>query len=290
MTISDARPVLHPVRECDAGAFFRFFTLCHATGAPNILITLSAKIACPLSPLFCILLSTGRPCGAPLFPPPTTNGIAVQKESDLRVELIDICRKLAAKGLIAATDGNVSCRVGEDRLLITPSGTAKGDLRAVDLLLADLDGQVVAGATRPSSEIRMHLLAYRMRPDVRAVVHAHPPMLTAFTLAGVPFTAEALPEVWLTIGRTPTAPYATPSTDEVPDSIAGLVQDHQAILLERHGSLTFGNSLREAYLRLEKLEHAAHTLFFARLLAGRPASPLPGPALEKLARAFGRKN
>ena len=128
----------------------------------------------------------------------------------LRKEMVRVCRKLSAKGLIAASDGNVSCRAGNDLLLITPGGRSKGSVEPPDLLLVDHEGTVHEGAGKPSSELRMHLLAYRRRPDVNAVVHAHPPMLTALTLAGIPFRADVLPEVWLTIGPVPTAPYATP--------------------------------------------------------------------------------
>jgi len=205
-------------------------------------------------------------------------------ETQLRAELIQVCRRLLQKGLIAASDGNVSCRAGEGQLLITPSGKPKGELDPSDLILVDLEGKVLAGGGRPSSEMRMHLLVYKNRAEVQAIVHAHPPMLTAFTLAGIPFMAETLPEVWLSIGPVPTAPYATPSTQEVPDAIAPFIEQHQAILMERHGSLTLGKNLKEAYLRLEKLEHAAHTLFYAHLLSQRPPSPLPGDALEKLQR------
>lgn len=203
-------------------------------------------------------------------------------ETRLRQELIWVCHKLEQRGLIAAADGNVSCRLGRDRLLITPSGVAKGELRPLDLLVTDLNGEVLLGHEKASSEIRMHLLVYEKRSDVQAVVHAHPPLLTAYTVAGVPFMADVLPEVWLTIGPVPTAAYATPSTGEVPDSIEPFVNEHQAILLERHGSLTFGGSLKEACLRLEKLEHAAHTLFYTYLLSQRQPSPLPGAALAKL--------
>jgi len=209
-------------------------------------------------------------------------------ESHMRQELVRICARLEERGLIAAMDGNASCRCGEDRLLVTPSGRAKGRLKPEDLLEVDGKGRVVSGEGRPSTEIRMHLLAYERRPDVQAVVHAHPPLLTAFTLAGIPFAADALPEVWLTVGPVPTAPYATPSTEEVPSSILPFIDDHQAVLLERHGSLTLGKSLEEACLRLEKLEHAAHTLYYASLLSGRPPAPLPDDALRKLEKAFGK--
>ncbi len=203
-------------------------------------------------------------------------------EYELGYDLIDVCRALERKGFIAATDGNVSCRAGDNRLLVTPSGRAKGELTPIDLLVTDLEGAVLSGHGRPSSEIRMHLLIYARRPDVQAVVHAHPPMLTALTLAGVAFVAEALPEVWLTVGAVPTAPYATPSTQEVPSSIAPFVDSHEAILMERHGSITVGRSLREAYRRLEKLEHAAYTLFFAHQMLQGPPTPLGAAALQKL--------
>jgi L-fuculose-phosphate aldolase len=214
----------------------------------------------------------------------------MKDETRLRVELIAVCQKLARKDLITATDGNVSCRVGEDRLLVTPSGKPKAGLKPLDLLLLNLRGEILAGREKPSNEIRMHLEVYRRLEDVEAIVHAHPPMLTAFTLAGIPFIADALPEVWLTFGSVPTAPYATPSTEEVPEVIAPYLDGHQAILLERHGSLTLGRSLDEAYLRLEKLEHAARTLFFAQLLRKEPPSPLPGEALKQLEKLVSRLN
>ncbi len=206
----------------------------------------------------------------------------MKEETELRAEIVDVCQRLSGSGLIAATDGNVSCRVGSGRMLITPSGIAKGDLAPADLLLTDLEGKVLVGGGKPSSEIRMHLLVYAKRSDVRAVVHAHPPMLTAFTLASIPFAADVLPEVWLTIGPVPTARYATPTTEEVPRSILPFIEDHHAILLERHGSLTLGKTLGEARSRLEKLEHAAHTIYFARMLAGAGPAPLPDAELAKL--------
>lgn len=190
---------------------------------------------------------------------------------NLRNEIIKVCAKLESKGLIAASDGNVSCRAGADGILITPSGAPKGELRAEDLVKTSMTGNILEGAGRPSSEIRMHLLVYRRRPDVTAIVHAHPPLVTAFTLAGFPFNSKILPEVWLTIGRVPVAAYATPSTEEVPESIAPFVEKSNAILLQRHGALTFGSSVREAFMRMDKLEHAAKTLLYASILEGRKA-------------------
>lgn len=206
----------------------------------------------------------------------------MQPESDLRADIISICRRLERSGLIAAMDGNISQRLAEDRLLITPSGKAKGRLTPRDLIVVDLNGKVLEGCGKPSSEIRMHLLVYEKRPDVNSIVHAHPPMLTAFTLSGIPFVSEALPEVWLTLGPVPTAPYATPTTQEVPEAIAPFLESHRAILMERHGALTFGGTLEEAYMRLEKLEHAAHILFYARLLKEDCPLPLSPEALARL--------
>lgn len=197
-------------------------------------------------------------------------------------EIVWVCKRLAERGMIAATDGNVSCRLDRDRFLITPGGRHKRDLESSDLVVIDRAGAVIGGFGTPSSEVRMHLCVYRARPDVHAVVHAHPPMLTALTLAGIQFSADLLPEVWLSVGPVPTAPYATPSTDEVPRAIEGLLEDHDALLMERHGSLTFAKTLKEAYLRLEKMEHAAHIFFYAQLLKKGPPAPLSGEELLKL--------
>jgi len=211
----------------------------------------------------------------------------MKTETRMRRDLMEVCQQLDQRGLIAATDGNVSCRLSDDRILITPSGIRKGELLPLDLVLINLDdGRIISGPGRASSEIRMHFLVYRKRPDVQAVVHAHPPMLTAYTLAGIPFRAEVLPEVWLTIGAVPTAPYATPTTEELASSISSLIEQHQAILLERHGSITVGSSLKEAFMRLEKLEHAAHTFFYSYLLSGKPPKALSKSALKKLAALF----
>ncbi len=193
------------------------------------------------------------------------------QERSLRLEIIKVCRKLESKGLIAASDGNVSCRAGEKCILITPSGVSKGDLGPEEIAKASMQGELLEGPLRPSSEIRMHLHVYRMRPDVFAVVHAHPPVATASTLAGFPLNSKVLPEVWLMLGKVPVAPYATPSTDEVPQSIDPYVIDSRAILLSRHGALTFGASLMEACMRMEKLEHFAKILSYASMLEDRKA-------------------
>ncbi|WP_448383162.1 class II aldolase/adducin family protein [Desulfosoma sp.] len=208
------------------------------------------------------------------------------KELKAREDVIWACRKLAAGGLIAASDGNVSCRLADGLYLITPSGRPKAEIDVHELIVVTDTGAVVSGSGRPSSEFRLHLLVYQKRPDVHAVVHAHPPLLTAMTLAHVPFPADVFPEVWLSVGPVPTAPYATPSTDEVPRSVEPYVSGHNAVLLTRHGSLTMGCDVRQAYYRLEKMEHAAKSLLAAWVLGGRLPDPLSLEELERLRRAF----
>jgi L-fuculose-phosphate aldolase len=193
------------------------------------------------------------------------------QERSSRLEIIKVCRKLDGKGLIAASDGNVSCRAGRDCMLITPSGVSKGDIEPEEIAKTSLQGNLPEGPMRPSNEILMHVQVYSMRPDVSAIVHAHPPMATAFTLAGFPFNSKVLPEVWLMLGEVPVAPYATPSTDEVPQSIEPYIPGSRAILLKRHGAITFGSSLMEACMRMEKLEHCAKILFYASMLEDRKA-------------------
>ncbi len=193
------------------------------------------------------------------------------QERSLRLQIIKVGRRLESNGLIAASDGNISCRAGEDCMLITPSGVSKGDMEPEQIAKTCMRGNLLEGPMRPSSEIRMHLQVYGMRPDVSAIVHAHPVVATAFTLAGFPLNSKVLPEVWLMLGNVPVAPYATPSTDEVPRSIEPYIMDCRAILLKRHGALTFGGNLMEACMRMEKLEHCAKILFYASMLEDRKA-------------------
>jgi L-fuculose-phosphate aldolase len=190
----------------------------------------------------------------------------------LKQEMVEICRMLHRKNLVAATDGNVSARVG-DYLLTTPSGVNKGWVKEEQLIIVDLNGGLVEGSGRPTSELAMHLTVYRLRPEVQAVVHAHPPLATAFTIAGVSLEEQVLPEVVLNLGVILTAAYATPSSPEVPEAIRELIKNHDALLLDRHGAVTVGGDLMEAYNRMEKLEHTAMVLLMAHLLGGVRALP-----------------
>ncbi len=206
-------------------------------------------------------------------------------EHELRREMIRVGRLMWERGYVAATDGNLSARLGANRLLVTASGLSKGFLTDDGLIVIGLDGEPVAAyrgrGQRPSSEISMHLEVYRQRPDVKAVVHAHPPLATAFSIAGVSLARCVIPEVIVTLGGIPTAEYATPGTAEVPVSIRQAISDYDAIILAHHGSLTVGSSLWEAYLRLEKVEHTAEITLAAQQLG--QVHTLSPEAVEKLA-------
>jgi len=182
--------------------------------------------------------------------------------------IVDICRRLAAAGFVAATDGNVSARTDQGTVLVTRSGVAKGDVGEEDIVEIDLDGRPRSGSGRPSTECGMHLFVYRARPEVNAVVHAHPPYATGFATAGIALDRCLLPEVIVGLGGIPLAPYATPSTPEVAASLAPFVASHDAVLLANHGAVAWGASPLEAFHRLEKVEHAAHVTFVATLLGG----------------------
>ncbi len=202
-------------------------------------------------------------------------------ETPLKQEIVRVCRLLHQKNYLAATDGNVSVRLG-DRVLVTPSGVHKGLLEANQVITVDLQGQVLEGLGRPTSEIRMHLLAYELRPEVGAVVHAHLPYATACTLAGISLLEPILPEVVITLGGIPTAPYATPGTPAVPEAIRDFIREYDAILLSRHGAMTMGSDVTDAYNKMEKLEHTARVVLAARLLG--PVPPLPAAEVETLRR------
>ncbi len=206
-------------------------------------------------------------------------------EPELRQEMIHVGRLMWERGYVAATDGNLSARLGPDRLLVSASGLSKGFLTADDLVILRLDGEPVPSyrgrAQRASSEISMHLEVYRQRPEVNAVVHAHPPLATAFSIAGVSLARCVIPEVIVTLGSIPTAGYATPGTAEVPAIIRQAIRDYDAIILAHHGSLTVGSSLWEAYMRLEKVEHTAEITLAAQQLG--QVNTLSPEAVEKLA-------
>jgi L-fuculose-phosphate aldolase len=207
-------------------------------------------------------------------------------EQQLRQDIVVIGKRMWEKGFLAAADGNISVRLSDDRVLITPSGLGKGFLSPEQLLRIDMDGKIVAShypasrGLKPSSETMMHLEAYKQRPDVQAVIHAHPPLAIALTVAGLSLDADVLPEVIYSVGIVPTAPYVTPGTPDGQLAIRELVKVHDAIILDHHGTLTVGANLQEAYMRLERIEHSAAILIAARQIG--ELKRLPKSEFEKL--------
>ena len=204
-------------------------------------------------------------------------------ETRLRRDLVEVCRRLHDRRLIGAGEGNVSCRLGRDRLLVTPSGVGKGFLRPADLIVVDLSGKRIRGRGRPSTELLMHLAAYAARPDAGAVVHAHPLTAIAFTVAGVAPPNDLLPEAVLVLGRIAVAPFATPGTDELPRSLSPFWKGHDVILLERHGALALGRDLQQAFDRMETLERVCEVA--ARARARGRCEPLSAEAVRKVVEA-----
>lgn len=210
---------------------------------------------------------------------------------NLKETLLRTCRRLADKDFVAATDGNVSVRLPDGRILVTPSARNKADLDPEELIIVGMDGKVLEGIGRPSTEFAMHSFIYNARQDVRAVVHAHPPFATSFAAARIPLSELVFPEVIVTLGRIPLADYATPSTPEVTASIEPLVRKFDAVMLANHGIVTFGESLDEAYNKMEKVEHTAKIAFLLKQLGG--AKELTREEVERLAavseKSYGRK-
>jgi L-fuculose-phosphate aldolase len=209
----------------------------------------------------------------------------MRPEQEARRGIVDVCRRVYERGWIAATDGNVSILLAPDRVLATPTGINKGTMAEDDLIVVDRQGNKISGTRKPSSELMMHLAAYDERPDVRAVVHAHPTNCIAFSLAGVSLAQCLLPEIVFTFGSIPTTAYTTPTTDEVPREIRRWLRDFDAMILDRHGSLTVGADVHAAYDKLERMEHVAEITFRARQLG--PIKPLPPEQIARL-QAVGR--
>ena len=214
-------------------------------------------------------------------------------EHQLRAEIVQIGQLMHARGLLCGFEGNLSARLDDERLLITPSGLHKGLMRQEQLLVVDLDGRIIVESEttrglRPTSELPMHLEAYRRRPDVRAVVHAHPPITVALSIAGVAMDTPLLPEVIVLLGLIPTTDYAMSSSDEGATAIRRLIADHDALILQRHGTLTVGATLTAAFMRLETVEQNARIHFMlAQLGANNPLAAHEVRKLLQMRRAMG---
>ncbi len=201
------------------------------------------------------------------------------KEAALRAELCEIGKRLWERGLVGAAEGNLSVRLGPDRLLCTPSGLSKGHLSPDEMVVIDLDGNPLGGGA-PSSEIKLHLAIFAARPDCEAVIHAHPPTATGFTLAGETIPDDLLPEAAFVLGRVALVPFGFPGTDEVPGALLPFLKSHKTFLLSHHGAAVMGRDLLDAFNRMETLERIARIVLTARLL-GR-TEPLPKRAQARL--------
>lgn len=197
------------------------------------------------------------------------NSFKYLSDYEAKKQIIAIGKRMYDKGFVASNDGNISCRVGPNTIWTTPTGVSKGFMTPDILVKMNFDGKVLMGKLKPSSEVKMHLRVYNENPDVMAVTHAHPPVATSFAIAGISLDRAILPEAVVNLGSVPIAHYATPGSQDVPDSIAPYCNTHNAVLLANHGALSWGKDLTEAYHRLESLEYYATVLMYTGRIIGR---------------------
>lgn len=197
------------------------------------------------------------------------NSFKYLSDYEAKKQIIAIGKRMYDKGFVASNDGNISCRVGPNTIWTTPTGVSKGFVTPDMLVKMNFDGKVLMGKLKPSSEVKMHLRVYNENPDVMAVTHAHPPVATSFAIAGISLDRAILPEAVVNLGSVPIAHYATPGSQDVPDSIAPYCNTHNAVLLANHGALSWGKDLTEAYHRLESLEYYATVLMYTGRIIGR---------------------
>ncbi|MGD1209905.1 MAG: class II aldolase/adducin family protein [Candidatus Acidiferrales bacterium] len=214
-----------------------------------------------------------------MVPDSITHG-AVKTEEEHRSDLCTAGRLVYERGLVASTDGNMSVRLGPDRILTTPTCMSKGMMTPEDMVITDLTGQRVSGTRKPSSELPMHLLIYRLRPDVNAVCHAHPPTATGYAAAGIALDKPILCELVIGLGCIPVARYGTPGTSELAAAIEPFVRGHDAILMANHGVVTYGPDLLTAFQHMETTEHFARVALVTELLGKQ--NVLSNADVEKL--------
>lgn len=194
----------------------------------------------------------------------------MMNEMKIKEEMCEIGRRVYNRGMVAANDGNFSVKLNDNEFLCTPTGVSKGFMTPEFICKVDAEGNVLEAneGFRPSSEVKMHMRVYRERPDVNAVVHAHPMYATTFAIAGIPLMEPIMPEAVIALGGAPLAKYGTPSTVEVPDSIMPYLQQYDAVLLENHGALTYSDTLLNAYHKMESLEFYARLMYQSKMLGG----------------------
>ncbi len=201
-------------------------------------------------------------------------------EREHRQDIVEIGRLVFQKGWVAANDGNITIRMDQDRILATPTGVCKGMMHPDDLIIVDRKGNKLQGRKEQTSEIAMHLTIYDLRPDIRAVVHAHPPVATGYATAGKALNLALLPEVIIGLGCVPLAGYGLPGTPELTEPMLPLIPKHEAILMGNHGAVCYGEDVYKAYFRMETMEHFARISLVAELLGG--AKTLPRVEVDKL--------
>ena len=194
-----------------------------------------------------------------------------QYPSDLEAKkaIIDVGQRMYQRGFVAANDGNISCKTGPNTLWTTPTGVSKGFMKPDMLLKVDGEGNVLMGRGKPSSELKMHLRVYTENPEIGAVTHAHPPAATSYAIAGIALDRPILPEGVVQLGTVPVAHYATPGTNDVPDSIAPYCKTHNGVMLANHGALTWGADIYQAYYRLESMEYYALVSMYTQNILGK---------------------
>jgi L-fuculose-phosphate aldolase len=190
----------------------------------------------------------------------------MKTETDYRHDIVEIGKRIYAKGFVASNDGNFSIRISDDEVLITPTGMSKGYLSPDQIIKVNMSGEQIEGYLKPSSELPFHLKIYQILPDVKSVVHAHPPVSTAFAVAGIPLDDMILPEAILSLGCIPLAKYGTPGTEELVETVEETIRRCDAILMANHGALTVGPDIYTAYYKMETMEHFAHIDWLARTL------------------------
>lgn len=204
----------------------------------------------------------------------------LKTERQLRDDVVEVGRRMSQKGWIAANDGNITIRLDDDRILATPTGVCKGQLTADDLIVCNLAGEKLEGQRKPTTEMEMHLTVYRLRADIRAVVHAHPPTATGFAVAGRPLNQGLLPEVILCLGAVPLAEYGLPGTPALVDGMLPYIPKFDAMLMANHGAVAYAEDVFTAYARMDIVEHFARITLAAEMLGG--ARPLPRMEIQKL--------
>jgi L-fuculose-phosphate aldolase len=204
----------------------------------------------------------------------------VKTEREYREDIIRIGQLVFQKGWVAANDGNITIRMDPDRVLATPTGVSKGMMQPEDLIIVDMKGNKISGRAERTSEIGMHLTIYEMRPDIKAVLHAHPPVATGFATAGKPLNLALLPEVVISLGCVPLAAYGLPGTPELTEPMLPLIPKYDAVMMANHGAVCYGEDVYKAYFRMETIEHFARIQLVAELLGGPQV--LPRTEVDKL--------